>query len=381
MRLVKRCSSALTALFLTAGSAQGAPAVSDASGGLLSGQTLVIQGSSFGTRGDFHSASDKMARMFDTFNDGGIVDTPYEDWTMFNIEENIAKVVTGGRAGSSDGFYRRDNTGLGNLYIKGTDKDEYYMSYYMRLSDGFDIKSASEGTHQFKILRLYSTNSPINLYPAIGADDGFHMVAEFVEPIVMRYQLQLTDIPSQPKGWHKMAIYYKKNSSPNANDGKCRIWWDNKLVFDWAEHFKDPKNNPDYAPGYPISGDFDIDGANLAGDWALGDYFSSASGSTWVDFDDVVYDHTQARVELGNAPNYAACTTLEVQEPVSWSNGSVTVKANPGALNLSAPVYVYVIDANGSVNSAGHRWGGGPVVLPPAPATAAPAEPRGLRPL
>jgi len=362
----------LLTAFLSAQTVYAAPAVTNVLGNLQHGQTATVSGSGFGSHGDFHGDSDKIIRVFDDFNDSNFLSNPYMSWLTFNLEENaILQSNSGPRTSiAGDGFYRRSNIGLGWLGLNAGNRSEYYMSYYMRLSPGFDILSAGSGTHQFKIVRLYSTNNGINLYPAIG-DDGFHMVAEFVEPIVMRYQLQLGAIPDKPSGWHKMTIWYKKNSSPNANDGKCRIWWDNRLIFDWMTHFQDPKNNPDYAPGYPITGDFDVDDANLAGEWAIGDYFSSAGSQTWVDFDDIYVSHTQARVELGNAPTYSACTVLETQVPTAWSGGQIAVKLNMGALGSGAK-YLYVIDSNGSVNNngflLGSSGGGGPTVnLTPAP--------------
>jgi hypothetical protein len=359
----------------------GAPAISGVSGSTEPGQLFTINGTGFGSRGDFHSGSDKLARMFDDFNDGTLTGNPYETWRVFNASADPAVHSTDGSrtSRSGDGFYRRRSVGLGSLIITAGNRTEYYSSFYMRLSSGFDISSAGSGTHQFKIVRLYSTsNTDVNLYPAIGASDGFHIMTEFIEPPVMRYQLQLNAIPNKPAGWHKMAVYYKKSTSKDANNGHMRIWWDNKLVFDWLPHFQDPKNNPSSAPGYPITGDFDTDGQDLAGDWSVGNYFSSASGSTWVDFDDVYLDHSQARVELGNASTYNACTVLEIQPPAAWSGSQITARINRGALGTATNAYVYVIDPAGNVNASGYPLQGG---APPPVSATPPAAPRGFQPL
>jgi hypothetical protein len=353
----RRAGAGLVALAMAAAPpAFGAPAITGVSGDLKHGGSLTIRGNGFGARGDFHPDPDKLIRVFDDFNDGDLKGNPYLTWIVFNESRGPLSYRTeSSRTGSPrDGYARRHNTDLGSLMLKAGNRREYYSSFYMRLSNGFDISSMGSGTHQFKIVRLYSTNpSEVNLYPAIGASDGFHMVAEFVEPPVMRYQLQLERIPSRPAGWHKMAVYYKKSSARNANDGQCRIWWDNKLVFDWLPHFQNPGNNPPTAPGYPITGDFDTDGKDLAGDWAVGNYFSSASGQTWADFDDVYLDHSQARVELGNAPMFSECSFMETQVPVSWSDGSVRVAVNTGAFPSGARAYVYVVDGQGRANAQG----------------------------
>lgn len=344
-----------------------APRVVSTAGVPQQGQEWALNGSGFGSRGDYHADADKLIRVFDDFNDGSLLANPYMEWGVFGAGAVVLNPEGPRTSQSGDQFARRTNRGLGWIGLKGTDQREYYMSFYMRLSDGFDVNSDPSGTHQFKIVRLYSNNSPANLYPTIGGPDGFFMSVEFLNPEVMRYQTQFNDIPDHPKGWHKMAIYYKKSTSPGANDGKCQIWWDNKMVFDWAAHFKNPANNPSYAPGYPITGDFDVDDADLAGDWALGDYFSSAGPHTWVDFDDVYVDHTLARVELGDAPTYAACTRLETQTPLSWSDSQIKVRTNLGAFSPAAPKFIYVTDKNGVTNAEGFPLSAPGVNAPPAP--------------
>ncbi|MGQ0644868.1 MAG: hypothetical protein ACT4O3_05205 [Elusimicrobiota bacterium] len=355
---IRRSVFVLTAALCSGAALRAAPSVSAVEGALSEGAVLTAKGSSFGVHGDFHPASDKLIRVFDDFNDGSLAANPYETWSAYNGSANPSPVDYSRQSPRTsrpgEGFYRRTHVGLGYLAIPAEDRPEYFSSFYMRLSDGFDIASAGSGTHQFKIIRLYSTNSTsegkINIYPAIGHDDGFHYMFEFIKPLVTRGMAQLNAIPDRPYGWNKMAVYYKKSSSLNANDGRCRVWWNNKLVFDWKPHFEDPANGRGV-----ITGDFDSDDGNLAGDWAVGNYFSSASPSTWVDFDDVYLNHTQARVELGNAPTYGACSILEIQPPSSWSDARVGVKANLGALPPGGPVYLYVTDKEGNVNSAGFR--------------------------
>jgi len=350
---------ALTAglLILLAGTSglAAAPTPAGVAGTLTHGQSVTVQGRGFGARGDFHQDADKMIRAFDDFNRGALDGNGYLTWLTFNAEEQAATWRSYNPRTNlpGDGYYHRSNVGLGWIGLKGENHSEYYISFYMRLSDGFDIASAGSGSHQFKIVRLYATNNNITLYPAIGADDGFHIELENTSPTVMRYQLQLDAIPNRPAGWHKMAVYIKKNTSSGARDGKLKIWWDNKQVFDWRSHFANPKNNPDYAPGYPITGDFEANDANFAGDWAIGNYFSSASPLTAAHFDDIYVDHSLARVELGNADTYDACTLLETQPPARWSDGAVTFTVNAGGFPDLAKAYLYVTDAEGTVNLSG----------------------------
>ncbi|MGQ0645179.1 MAG: hypothetical protein ACT4O3_06765 [Elusimicrobiota bacterium] len=351
------------------GTLRAAPTVTNVTGETGHGGTLTLRGAGFGTHGDFHPSGGKLLHLFDDFNDGDLLSNPYETWQVF-ASGNGAVDYQCQRPRTSlpgDCYYRRKSVGLGNLFVKSGNHGEYYSSFYMRLSEGFNV-SSGPGTKQFKIVRLTSVNKPVNFYPAIGAGDGFHFMIENTKPIVVRHQLQLGSIPDRPSGWNHLAVYYKKSSTANSNDGHCRVWWNHRLVFDWRTHFQNPANNPSSAPGYPIQGDFDTDGADLAQDWSIGNYFSSASPSTWVDFDDVYLSHTLARVELGNAPSYEACSVLEAQIPLEWSDRSIRVQVNAGAHRSGFPAYVYVTDARGAVNPAGYPLSvGQPVAAAGAP--------------
>jgi hypothetical protein len=88
-------------------------------------------------------------------------------------------------------------------------------------------------------------------------------------------------------------------------------------------------------------------------------------------FDDVYVDYTWARVELGNAATWAACTRREIQPPRQWSDTQITVQLNKGAFANGQTVYAYVVDANGVANTNGVAvvlGGGGTVTRPRPPA-------------
>ena len=95
--------------------------------------------------------------------------------------------------------------------------------------------------------------------------------------------------------------------------------------------------------------------------------------------DDVYIDKTRARVEVGNASTWSNCSHREIQIPSAWSVNSITFSFNQGSFNDGNTVYVYVVDANGNVNSNGYPivigGGGGPP--PPPPDT--PNPPTGLK--
>ena len=108
---------------------------------------------------------------------------------------------------------------------------------------------------------------------------------------------------------------------------------------------------------------------------------TSPPSLTWW-MDDIYVDSSFARIMLGNASTYAASTHFEMQVPTAWSNSSVSVKVNTGAFAANQQAYLYVVDANGNINSQGYPitigGGGARGALPPAQDNP-PSAPSGLR--
>lgn len=57
-------------------------------------------------------------------------------------------------------------------------------------------------------------------------------------------------------------------------------------------------------------------------------------------------DHSFARVEIGDAPTWAACTHREIQIPVAWSPSSITISGNPGTFAPGSQAYLFVVNEN-----------------------------------
>jgi hypothetical protein len=73
-----------------------------------------------------------------------------------------------------------------------------------------------------------------------------------------------------------------------------------------------------------------------------------------IHLDNVYVDSTRARVEIGNAATWAACTRREVQPSTAWASGAITATYQKGALSSGANNWVYVINAAG-VPTAGFQ--------------------------
>jgi hypothetical protein len=91
-------------------------------------------------------------------------------------------------------------------------------------------------------------------------------------------------------------------------------------------------------------------------------------------FDDIYIAYgpnAMARVEIGNAATYNACTNLTIVTPTSWSGSSITATVRQGSFGSSASAYLYVLDATGTPNANGY-----PVTF--GASSSAPATPSGL---
>jgi hypothetical protein len=80
--------------------------------------------------------------------------------------------------------------------------------------------------------------------------------------------------------------------------------------------------------------------------------------------DDIYIDDTLARVEIGNAQTWGACTHREIQIPTAWAAGEIAVTINQGAFSAGSTAYLFVVDADGVVSDGyeitlGSSAGGG----------------------
>ena len=111
----------------------------------------------------------------------------------------------------------------------------------------------------------------------------------------------------------------------------------------------------------------------------LSSYFATDQGSpqpeAQIYWDELYVDYTRARVEIGDASTWSACTHREIQIPASWSDTLITATVNTGSFPAGSQGYVYVVDASGVANEHGR-----PLTIGGTPADSiAPAAPANLR--
>jgi hypothetical protein len=97
----------------------------------------------------------------------------------------------------------------------------------------------------------------------------------------------------------------------------------------------------------------------------------TTTGDGQMFIDDMMVENGFARVEIGDAATYSNSRHRETQIPISWGNGSVSIRLNRGSFPSFSGLYLYVINASGvaspgySLSGAGS--GGGSSSMPNAP--------------
>jgi hypothetical protein len=86
-------------------------------------------------------------------------------------------------------------------------------------------------------------------------------------------------------------------------------------------------------------------------DFRLGHMTNNFSATAKAWFDDLYIATTRARVEIGNASTFSACTHREIQIPTSWSDGTISVTVNQGGFAANSSAYLFVVDSSGNISN------------------------------
>lgn len=159
--------------------------------------------------------------------------------------------------------------------------------------------------------------------------------------------------------WGRWEFWQKLNDDPactigsNCN-GELKVWIDAALATS-RNDYKHRFVNGRYA------------------DFKLGMMHGTTSIPAYGYFDDLYIATTQARVEIGNAADWNACTQREIQIPQSWTDGQIEISLNKGAFK-DATAYIFVVDSNGEVSSGKPVSLSSALVMPPQGLKATPIK-------
>lgn len=322
------------------------PSVSGTSGNIQDGQTLTINGSGFGTK------STAAPQIWDNMETGSF-NSSWETTTSLSIN------TTNQRHSNStyNGHHRFDSGGYA-VFRGGNVSEKWYAQYWVRLDPNWEwgttYNYSGDDRHlaNVKFFRLWNPGS-INenwVVASKNLNNSCIALTEYVSPVEVNYFWSTFHSDITDGNWHLLQFEFKENSALGVGDGEFRLWFDGELKLEDLD-IESREDFSEYKRPF-ILGFYNSWGPNTG----LGE---TVSGNDNFYIDDAYIDGTFARVEIGNASTYDACTHREIQIPTSWSASSVEVTLNRGSFGENDTSYLYVTDSDGAVNSAGYEitWG------------------------
>jgi hypothetical protein len=143
--------------------------------------------------------------------------------------------------------------------------------------------------------------------------------------------------PFTPNEWTNLeATVYSKNIDSKGG-GRVTFDADHNRIVDTGPEIASSSGAYDYIPQIGSA-------PNMADRYETG---------TYVFWGDIYVDNTVARVMVGNASTYSACTHTEIQIPVNWRDGEIVFTGNLGSFQPGDSAWLYVFDSANRVNSTG----------------------------
>ncbi|MBK8508351.1 MAG: hypothetical protein IPL51_06760 [Candidatus Competibacteraceae bacterium] len=312
MKTMKNSTIALaTILLISSVESYGAPIINTL---VNNGQSLTIQGSGFNTHSKFGGDQPFLNKAWNNFENGTLNGGNIE---MGGYPQNWRINTINNKPNSKKYAEKFFNDGrLGALEIdQNNTPNEWFISFWFKVLDN---------NQSGKFLRIYGSNG--NIYFSTGGPD--YQIRAYGEG---------ADGPTQwgspntftPNKWHKFEVYMREN--PKA----LIVWLDGKQQW----------SRPDMVATNFGGNGHTMDIGNMI-DSAEEGYGDKGSYS----YDDVYVDHTQSRVEIGNASTWSASTIRAIQIPTSWSDSSIKVNLNKGSIT-SDTAYLFVIDSAGNAST------------------------------
>lgn len=321
---------------------------SAATGSFVNGSPFTITstdiGGTFGTKSV--AAAPSLFDRVDSVNERGTVGTPYSGlsdgdaiptggsnpWNTNNgptgtgdIKYETSDTM---RHSNSTAMYKAVNRGILGDFVTDAETDQLYVSWWFK----YDA-DVSGGDHSSKWIRLYDGNG--SNFDSYGTS--------WTQAAVQQYEdgginvNKDCSMGGDPDVWHFYEHWYDGTGDPNKlyirMDGVNQCTNTDPSI-EWA----DPTPS-----GYTMNGIYRIgfDGGGVS---------PPTVGYVMCD---IYVDNSLARVMLGNASTYSACTAFEMQPCTSWSSDSITFTANTGAITVTGWLYV-VKEDDSVVNSSGY---------------------------
>jgi hypothetical protein len=327
------------------GSAFAAPSISGVSGDATHGSSITVTGSGFGAKA---SAGPLKWDDFENGTNGATLESVDPSWHAYSRGGGVYNNSTahsGALAAYNDPFQIGQ---FATNYFYYPPTDEVFVSYWVNITNA-DVTDYAV----IKLTRI--TSSPAagggGVYNGTGDSDYTNINPRYGSSGYTACNPG-GGLPVNPLGylnlqydtWLRVDMYKKLSTPPGQANG----------MFDVTTVGIDSEIHHDIvtrAAGETFQQDAII----------LGLMAANVEGQFELHIDDVYLDNTRARVEIGNAATWAACTHKEMQIPSAWSSGSITVTFNQGSFANGASVWLYVVDADGGAGAGYPITIGGPV--------------------
>lgn len=357
----------------------GAPIINNVSGSVNHKGILTLSGANFGnkskaapTRHDDFKGGTVGDRLDSETNGGwytysyGNKSLPYYDNAVVRYPNTLSANQSGGSA---------------YIGLRG-----FGSTQKMYVSGWFNLETGGAPSRNVKLINMEANDAwqtRIDSYPHTGGSGHMYTTVHCdgsttgaIQTYATSYQK--TAVPDNQ--WHRIETYVNQGTA--AGGGYRDVWVDGVKIGQITGTFVDgtcgidqvllghyfsttaiTSSNPksgtacgSYAEGAVVqykgdgkyytclsTGKFNVTGASSHPDVPWSKRF----------WDEIYVDTTQARIEIGDAPIWDDCIHKEIQTPSAWSSTSITARVNLGSFQAGKQLYLYVVDAEGNVNSKG----------------------------
>ena len=359
--MVKNLVKSILIIFIVPSLAISAPVVSGVAGVLVDGQQVTVTGFGFGTNGP-------NVILFDDFNRGEegqelSASATIGTWSKMksvSFADSLISNKKGARCFNESGWLNNNTVVFGKVYSEVFISSIAYVpnGYYMPPNKG-QGEDAWPSISCLKHFWFY--------YTATGykTDNDPDLVGFCVNSSTSKYNLFANDYAratlnrEDDFNWSwdepvQLSMWIKGNgTSREGSDGMI------KGVSSLGQSQKNfPEDFYKETDTWFSSTDnvFGFDRVTVPG-------FLTGTGDSKANYvvDDVyvaVGEDAAARVELGNASNYTACTKIAISTPDLWSDKQIVLTVREGTFKPDENVYLFVVDGNGD-----YSVGYGPLIM------------------
>jgi len=295
-----------------------APSVSSVLGSFVDGQEISISGSNFGEKASANPL------VWDDFEDG-VIDTSATSgtWTVVHGSLETTYIHNGSYAveiasGAAAQVITKSFTGADSLKL--------YLYRWTRYSATI--------TSNTKFLRIHYSGASYPRWVWSWHSGGLTII----EGTAWSTHYIGSINPPSANTWYLEEWELQMNSGIDQDDGQVRYWRDG-IAATSNLPATDVETRSTSNPGL-------LDQLH----WGKND--GEDSVTIWQD--DLYFDTTWARVMIGNNSDFNSCTHREIQIPTAWSDNSITITVNQGSFDPCETYYLFVVDADGNVNTAGY---------------------------